>query len=175
MALTVEDNTGKPDAESYLSVADTSVRLAKLGYSSFPDLATADEAKAEACLRRSTAAVDEVILANPRGWPLKDDQALACPRSGLVIDGRELDGDEVPAVVLNACALGAEVNALALAAQEAPTPEDDPHVKRIRRASTAEVEFFEGGPRLSPERRAIASEMGGLLHRLRFDNPGFIV
>jgi len=169
VALIVEDNTGRPDADSYLEVAAAAARLVALGFAAFPALATADAAKAEAFLRRSTIRVDEVVNAYPRGVPLNVDQALALPRSGLFIQGRLADGDVVPRLALDLCAIGAEVEALGLAT--ASTPGTDSNIKRIRRASGAEVEFF-AGAKLSEAQREASDTWSRMAVELRFDAPG---
>lgn len=109
MALIVEDGTGLPTAESYLSVADTSARLAALGLTKFSTLAS-DPLKEGAC-RISTKRLDTAFRANPRGGKSSEAQALEFPRDMTFASGRRAEFGSIPEEVLDAQALLAEVRA----------------------------------------------------------------
>lgn len=90
MALVVEDGTGVVGAESYLSVEDARAILAKRGQA----LPT-DDAEAEPLLIR---AMDYIESLEPRfkGSRTSTTQALAWPRSGVIVNGAALGSDVIP-------------------------------------------------------------------------------
>lgn len=75
MSLIVEDGTGLPNAESYISVSSADDYHAKRGNAAWAAL---DAAAKEAFLRRGTEYIDAVYTF--KGHRLKDGQALAWPR-----------------------------------------------------------------------------------------------
>ncbi len=75
MALIVENGTGKPDADSYVSVADASAYHSAMGNLAWADL---DVLVMEAALRRATQYLD--TRHQFAGDPLTSTQALAWPR-----------------------------------------------------------------------------------------------
>lgn len=107
MALIVEDGTGMPDAEAYISVADAAAYLASRGDTSFGELAAPAQ---EAALRQ---AADYMAAAYGPKWcgkRMADTQALDWPRTGF---------DGVPVVV-------ARMNAeLAARASQGPLMADE--------------------------------------------------
>lgn len=76
MALIVEDGTGLPNADSYLSVADADAYHAAMGNTAWQPLASAEK---EAALRRATQYLDTRY--RWRGQRLTTTQALEWPRS----------------------------------------------------------------------------------------------
>lgn len=76
MALIVEDGTGMPDADSYLSVVAADAYHAAVGNAVWQPLPAADK---EAALRRATQYLDTRY--RWRGEPLTTTQALAWPRT----------------------------------------------------------------------------------------------
>ncbi|CAB5220390.1 hypothetical protein UFOVP233_64 [uncultured Caudovirales phage] len=97
MALIVEDNTGRADAESYLSVADFKVYCDKWGYSYTGFTDTVIEQK----LRLATAYIDTIF--RYKGIRFVSTQMLEFPRTSLIDwSGYEVAG--VPARVIKACA-----------------------------------------------------------------------
>jgi hypothetical protein len=80
MALVVEDGTGLPDADSYVSVASADAYHVARGNAAW---AAAEEGAKEVALRNATAYIDS----NPEypfaGAPLAAGQALEWPRTGF--------------------------------------------------------------------------------------------
>lgn len=77
--LTVEDGTGLPTADSYVSIDTADAYHLRIGNAAW---AAATGADREAALRRATQYIDSKYQF--RGEPLEEDQALAWPRT---IDG----------------------------------------------------------------------------------------
>lgn len=103
MAITVEDGTGKADADSYLSVADADTYHTNHSNSSDWSGATTD-AK-ERALRIATQYLDARYNSQWRGYKKTTTQALAWPRQNVVDeDGRVVDADSVPSKVADATA-----------------------------------------------------------------------
>lgn len=105
MALVIEDGTGRPDADSYLSAADALARLSNLGLVKFSGLSAPVQ---ESALRLATQRLDSSFNVNSRGVPNNDKQALAFPRYLRLRSGRETTCTEVPEEVKHATALLAE-------------------------------------------------------------------
>jgi hypothetical protein len=101
MALIVEDGTGLATAESYISVADTSTRMAALGNTTWTTLSTAEM---EQALRRATTYMGQAYRQRWHGTRLLRTQALDWPRYGACVDGYQVDSTIVPLDVANACA-----------------------------------------------------------------------
>jgi len=102
MSLIVEDGAGLSNSESYISVADAETRLGNLGDTTFAALAT--DALREQALRKATEYMEQRFRSRWRGTRLLRAQALSWPRYGAVVDGWDIDSDEVPSAVANACA-----------------------------------------------------------------------
>lgn len=78
MAIVVEDGTGKIDAVSYVSVADTDAYHLARGNAAW---AAASDASKEAALVRATSALDGMYSGRWPGRRYDQDQALDWPRS----------------------------------------------------------------------------------------------
>lgn len=91
--LTVEDGSGLPLADAYVSLAVLRDYLDKNGLA-LP--AGMDDTAVEAAIRRGTLAVDVMFTDQWAGRQLTADQALAFPREGIVIDGRVLPASPLP-------------------------------------------------------------------------------
>lgn len=102
MALIVEDGTGKPDAESYISVSDATAYHAARGNAAWAALAS-DEVR-EQCLRKATEYMLQMYRSRWQGVRLLPTQALDWPRSGVSVDCYAVASDIVPAEVQRACA-----------------------------------------------------------------------
>lgn len=100
MAISVEDGTGVPGADSYISVDDAGLYCTARGLT-FADGADADK---EAALRRATAALDAMYRSRFPGSKANGrSQSLEWPRTGAEdAEGEEISDDEVPVEVLNA-------------------------------------------------------------------------
>lgn len=106
MALITEDGSGRPDAESFCSVAEATTRHKLFGRAAWVDLDTADK---EAFLRRATQYLETMYRARWKGQVQFEAQALSWPRHAVVIPGRTpqgylVPGNSVPADIRNACA-----------------------------------------------------------------------
>lgn len=105
MTLVVEDGTGKADAESYVSVADAVTTATALG------LTFANDANAEAALRRATIWMDATYRSRLGGWRTRyRDQALEFPRTGMWDNGtipQLIAADEIPVEWKRACVIAA--------------------------------------------------------------------
>lgn len=100
MALIVEDGTGLPDAESYVSVTDADEYHSARGNAAW----TGSEAVKEQALRRATAYLDGRY---GRQWPgtrvLGREQRLSWPRvNASDVTGEVIAGTEVPFEVVQA-------------------------------------------------------------------------
>jgi hypothetical protein len=101
VTITVEDGTGKSDAESYISVTDADSYHADRGNTSWAALSDADK---EAALRRATDYMLQTYRQNWKGRRTTSDQSLDWPRYDVAVDGFEVDSDWVPDAVARACA-----------------------------------------------------------------------
>jgi hypothetical protein len=101
MALITEDGTGKADAESYITVAAASTRLANLGLTNW---ATLSNAEMEQALRRATQFMLQAFRGRWTGFRRTSTQALDWPRYDVCVDGYPVAVDSVPTAVANACA-----------------------------------------------------------------------
>jgi len=103
MALTVEDGTGKDDADSYLSEADADTYVAAHGNST--DWSGASTSDKEEALRLATQYLDLKYGQRWKGLRANTDQALDWPRSGAEDrDGYAFDSDALPQALVDATA-----------------------------------------------------------------------
>lgn len=98
--LVVEDGTGLPNADSYLSIASADVYHAAMGNT---DWASVPAALKEAALRRATQYLDTRY--NWRGQPLTTTQALVWPRTSVQWPVKRVQ-DACAELALRAAALG---------------------------------------------------------------------
>ena len=98
MALVVEDGTGLPNADSYLSIVDADAYHASHGA---PVAWTGDK---ETALRRATQYLDAVYGQRWKGTRLEDDQALDWARDDVEVDSVILDAAPLPRALKEACA-----------------------------------------------------------------------
>lgn len=150
MALIVEDGSGKPDAESYISVAEADAYHLKFGNTAWAGMT---EPNKEIQLRRGTAYIEQMYSGKWQGqrtWPAV--QALSWPRRYVVIDGDEpevwnmvtkstgvlVPADQVPKPVREAAAV------LAISA----TGDEDPLLPPLEPSGPGAVksESFKVGP-----------------------------
>lgn len=107
MALTVEDGTGLPEADAFVSVEDCDAYCTAQGLTGWTGATRSPPDDDEAAIRRATA-----WLSTSFAWKgsraLGRVQALAWPRSDAT-DGEELDidDDEVPIEVVQATCIAA--------------------------------------------------------------------
>ncbi len=101
MSLIVEDGTGLPTAESYVSVAAATARHLALGNDTWATITTE---QMEQALRRATAYMEQAFRTRWTGRRVSAVQALSWPRYDVCVDGYSVDSNVVPAEVANACA-----------------------------------------------------------------------
>jgi hypothetical protein len=110
MTLTVEDGTGKADAESYISVADADTYFTARNNATWAALSTSDK---EAALRKATDYMLQAYRVRWAGMRETETQALDWPRR--YVPNRDVPNlygphvtyyqfDSVPATVAHACA-----------------------------------------------------------------------
>lgn len=102
MALTVEDGTGKDDADAYISVADgDTYNAAHEADAAYDALETVPKEK---WIRLATQDIDVAFKGRWFGSRSNEDQALAWPREGMYdSDGYAIAGDALPSVIADAC------------------------------------------------------------------------
>ena len=104
MALIVEDGTGLPDAESYISVLDATAYHLKMGRKEAWAL-VGNEASKEAMLRRATQYLQSRYLGRWKGNPRVFTQVLDWPRTGVETRNMSFVSNAiVPEEVKAACA-----------------------------------------------------------------------
>lgn len=106
MAIIVEDGTGLPNSESYVSVSDATTYHANRGNSAWTALAT--DALREQALRKATDYLMQAYRSRWKGYRTKPStQALDWPRQGVVVDDAYLieyvDDNIIPDELKNAC------------------------------------------------------------------------
>jgi hypothetical protein len=136
MTLIVEDGTGLPNAESYVSVAEADTYFTSLGNPAW----AADTAAKEVALRKATQYLDDTY--QWKGKLVSDTQALGWPRTGVYdSEGRDIS-DSVP-VKLKKAAFE-----LALTSITTPLVEDLTNAAFVKREKVGEleVEYQAGAP-----------------------------
>lgn len=99
MALIVEDGSGKPDAESYASVAVADLRHSSLGNAAWAALSAGDK---EIALRKATEWLGERFSGRWAGKRSTQTQALDWPRSCVCIDDVAIASNALPAILVRA-------------------------------------------------------------------------
>lgn len=99
MALIVEDGTGLPDAEAYISIADADTYFAARGNAAWAAL---DTSAKESALRLGADYMEGAYAARWKGCRVSPGQALSWPRDGVVVSGYALPDDAVPLAVARA-------------------------------------------------------------------------
>ena len=94
--LIVEDGTGKPDADSYVSLSDAKTLAAKYGW-----VLPEDDGEAEAALRNGAMYID-LQEPNMCGTRVSAQQSLAYPRTGTSIHGFPVANNVIPSQVIQA-------------------------------------------------------------------------
>lgn len=155
MALIVETGAGLANADSYVSLSDASTIATSLGLSFA--IAGADEALAEAALRRATVWMDAQFRNMLSGWRTKYRlQALEFPRTGMWDNGvipQLIAADEVPTEWKRACVVAA-VREKASPGSLSPDVTTGLVAKREKVEGAVEVEYF-GAPDVDAQRPII--------------------
>jgi hypothetical protein len=101
MTLVVETGSGLSNANAFISVADADARHTLLGNTAWTGL----DAVKEAAIARATEYMEQAYRVRWVGSRTHEDQALSWPRYvDQEVDGWWIDSDEIPSVVVNACA-----------------------------------------------------------------------
>lgn len=102
--LTVEDGTGKVDADSYISVTDADEYHDAIGNATW----TGSQAQKEHALRKATQYMQQVYFDRWDGYRKTSAQALDWPREDVQIKGLRFVeyvlSTTIPQEVINACA-----------------------------------------------------------------------
>jgi hypothetical protein len=163
MALIVEDGSGKPDAESYVSVSDCASYAVARGLT-FPGT---PEAEAEAALRRGTAWLDGAYRGSFPGrrkkgraqaleWPRVDAWDNTCPPEPIA-------DDEIPVEIVHA---SCEAGIRELAAPGSLTPDVTPgKIKKSAKVGDIAVEYAIGAG-TAQDQRPIVSIIDDILGSL---------
>lgn len=161
MPLIVEDGSGRPDAESYVSASDCASYAAAHGLT-FP---AEPGANAEAALRRGTSWLDGTYR-GPFPGRRKNGraQALEWPRTGAVdITGEEIADGEIPQEIVQACCQAAIRE---LAAPGSLSPDVTPgKIKKSAKVGDIAVEYAIGAG-TALEQRPIVSVIDDILGSL---------
>lgn len=140
MTFTVEDGTGKADANSYASVEEADAYYEHHLYSSVWE---ADPSKQEAALVTATRLIDAAT--QWRGARLTPTQSLDWPRVGCVLDDTwEVPADEVPQKVKWATCEFCRF----LLVKDRETLTEEPALKRVK-VDVLEKEYQDGADSLS--------------------------
>lgn len=161
MALIVEDGSGKPDAESYVSVSDCASYATARGLM-FP---AEPGANAEAALRRGTSWLDGVYRGSFPGRRKNGRaQALEWPRTGAVdITGEEIADGEIPQEIVQACC---EAAIRELAAPGSLSPDVTPgQIEKRIKVEGIEIEYAIGAGTVG-EQRPVVSIIDDILSSL---------
>lgn len=111
MALIVEDGTGRADAESYISVVDTTAYHAKRGNAAWASVP--DDATREQYLRKATDYMEQAYREQWKQFRVYSTQALSWPRAWVQMPDAPygygsfaafIPNNVVPTEVKNACA-----------------------------------------------------------------------
>lgn len=97
MALTIEDGTGKAGANSYVSVADARAYAALRGLS-LPAAGAPGDAAIEVLLIKACDFI-EALRGEFQGAKTSKANPLQWPRTGVTVDGFELEDDEIPDIL----------------------------------------------------------------------------
>lgn len=139
MALTVEDGTGLPGAESYASVSEAGTYLRARGFGeAWDDMEQLDR---EVALRKATDFMRQVYRQRWAGARVRYEQRLDWPRYSVVVDGFAVPSNLVPVDVKQACA---EL-ALRAAQGEELLPDQEAGNSQVKREKIGplDTEYFE--------------------------------
>lgn len=137
MTIVVEDGTGLPNANSYVSEADADAYATDRGHTDWVDSA---EDK-EAALIRATAAIDAIYGYKFSGWRVNGrDQALEWPRTGAYDREENVVVDDSVPVEVEHATVEAAIRELASPGSMMPDLERGGDIRRLK-AGSVEVEY----------------------------------
>jgi len=127
MTLIVEDGTGKPNAESYVSSAELTAYASDRGITIVGDV--------DALLLKSILYIDQLSFS---GLKLTKEQSMQWPRSNVSIDGFSVELDEIPRLLKD---LQFEVS-IAIGNGNDPLADVERSIKR-EKVDAIEVEYLD--------------------------------
>lgn len=157
MAIIVEDGTGKADSNSYVSVSEFNTFSQDRGVSYTGNV--------ESLLIKSMDYVESLSF---KGYRLSYDQNLSFPRSGVVIDGFELESSTIPRELKNMQM--ATAMAIAKKADPLAIHVDGIKSESVHNAYSVEYTGYGSGMKVSPAILALGRKLlvgGGALGVVR--------
>ena len=97
--LIVEDGSGRPDAECYVSVEDADAWLAARGYTLWATLTATEK---EQAIRRAADYIERAYGQRWKGAKASAAQALSWPRIGVVVNDYALPSDAIARALVSA-------------------------------------------------------------------------
>lgn len=94
MTLILEDGTGVPNANSYVSIVEADQYFTDTGRST--EWGSLFLPEREAALVNGTLYVEQLYSQSFQGVRLSRSQGLSWPRSGVILDCEEISEDEIP-------------------------------------------------------------------------------
>lgn len=161
MALVVENGTGMSNSDAFVSVADCSAYFTNRQGSTAWNASTNDPQ--EAAIRNATAYLNRRYATLWRGRRVRDEQALAWPRSFITdTDGFAVDAVSVPQEVIDACC---EAAVLALSEDLLPDIANSGIISEesVSVGSVRTTTKYEGGKSQVKRYRKIETLLRGLL------------
>lgn len=153
--LTVEDGTGKPDADSYAGVGTFYEYAAKVGF----DCTIHDAPHVEQALRRATMWIDARYGASFLGCRANIGQALEWPRRGVHYRGVDLEDDVLPTALVSATC---EAAIREITRAGSLYPDQSSTVVKRRKVGDVETEFSVSGVGTLPSFPIIDGLLRGL-------------
>lgn len=160
--MIVEDGTGKPDANSYASVAFADAYFAARGNTDWAALATGAK---ESALILGTDYIEATYSQAWKGQKATAEQALSWPRAYVVIDGFDVAKNHIPPVLMNA------VCELAMRASAGPLIEDQTQRVVREKVDVIETQYADAS---DPQKRyPLVARMLAPLTQTASDSGGF--
>ena len=160
--MIVEDGTGKPDANSYASVAFADAYFAARNGAAWALLGTPEK---EANLIQATDYIEATYGQSWKGNKATAEQSLTWPRKYVVIDGFDVASNHIPPVLMNA------VCELALKAQSGPLIEDQAQKVVKKKVDVLETTYADNSD--PAKRYPMVSRMLSSLTTSATDGGGF--
>ncbi|MEX2444499.1 MAG: DnaT-like ssDNA-binding protein [Alkalispirochaeta sp.] len=154
--MIVEDGTGLPNANTYISLTDADGYHAEVGNTEW---SAATEAEREAALVAATRWIDSRYRTRWIGTRGSRDQALAWPRWNAV----DPDGYEIPGVPQGVAHATAEAALLVVTGEELSAPQERGGRVRREKVGPIETEYASGAP-AGTAYPAVSGLLRGLVH-----------
>jgi hypothetical protein len=156
MALTTEDGTLVPDADSYVTLVDADAYFA-IDAVFAPVWDALEDAEKEAYLKWATRLLDQKVVWN--GRRVDRDSSLRWPRTGVYDRDRQLVDDNVIPLQLQEVTF--EVAKYLIAGNDPTTSLDAEYIRKLK-ADVVEIEYQEGTLQPSGPPPFINSLLAGL-------------